>query len=125
MKFRLDKALGDLLEATVRRAGRDLAAGRPRAPHRDKRGELGGKFAQALRSPKGIVTRKRWGGVIRWADLGSKFMWLVLGTKRKHGYQPRRPVTLAPDEDEVRAVVEAEAARYFAERDRRRGKRGR
>lgn len=120
MRFRLDKTIGDLCVATVRKAASDLRSGAPREAHRGRgSGALGGKLAQALRNAEGLVRRERWGAVIDWHSLGQKFLWLTNGTKR----QKARPVTLAPPEQQVRRAVEAAAVKHFAQRERKRGKR--
>ena len=120
MKFRLDKVIGDLLVDTVKEAGRKLSSSAGRVSHRSKRsGPVGGKITAALRNGERLVERKRWGGKIKWNDLGQAFLFLVRGTKR----QKARPVDLVPKAEDVRARVEAAAADHFSRRDRRRGKR--
>lgn len=118
MRFRIDKVIASRCEKVVRKAAADLAAGAPRAKHSTHGGgPAGGKLLQALRRPKALVTRKRWGAVIEWSKLKQEFLWLIRGTK----HQPARPVTLAPSEEELRGDVERAAEKYFAARDRRRG----
>ena len=120
MRFRLDKTVGDLLVDTVKAAGRKLSASSQRVPHRSKpAAPIGGRIASALRQGEQFVRRERWGGVIKWNDLGQSFLFLVRGTKR----QKARPVELAPKEEAIRGAAESAAAQHLAARDRRRGRR--
>ena len=121
MRFRLDKVIGDLCVAVVRKASADLSAGAGRVAHRgSSRGAIGGRLAGALRRPKKLVRAERWGAVIDWHSLGQKFLWLIRGTRR----QKARPVQLAPSEQQVSNAVARAAERHYRRRDRRRSRRG-
>lgn len=121
MRFRLDKAIGDVLVACVKRAGSQVSSAAPRVAHRSRRGRgaLGGRLVAALRQANSLVRRERWGGVILWNNLGQPFMFFARGTRR----QKPRPVELAPKEADLRAAAERAAADHIQKRDRRRGRR--
>lgn len=106
---------GKVIERTARRlqqqASRAIGAASPNVPHRGSDGQIGGSLARAVLA-KGLLVTKPWGVVIEWSKLGQKFLWFVKGTK----HQKPRPVPLTPDVAALTRELQADAARYYAER---------
>lgn len=110
--WRADKVIQRKLLATARAAARSIRSAKDRVPHRGDKGfGLGGSLANAI-TRAGFMLARAWGGVLRWSTLGQAGMFFHDGTPR----QAARPFPTAPDVPELRAELQADAARYWRAR---------
>lgn len=85
-------------------------------PGKASPGQPGGSFPESIRAPS-FIERKPWGVVMRWFSLTHTFLFYADGTKRQRARLS--PGDLTPSEESARAAVEASAARYQREEERR------